>query len=57
MSDGDTRKVNEKAFTDPSQMMMPFAKFRSFKRADQIWSLAGILFLIVLLNVVFYKGG
>ena len=29
MSDGDTRKVDEKSLKDPAKMMVPFAKFKS----------------------------
>ena len=56
MSDGDTRKVDEKSLKDPGKMMVPFAKFKSFQRSDQIWVICGILFLIILMNVVFYDG-
>ena len=57
MSDGDTRNVNEKSLQDPSKMMAPLAKFRSFQRSDQIWVIGGLLFLIVLINIVFAGGG
>ena len=57
MSDGDTRKIDEKSLRDPARMMVPFAKFKSFQRSDQIWVLGGLLFLIVLINVVFSGGG
>ena len=57
MSDGDTRKIDGKALDDPAKMMMPLAKFRSFRRADQIWVLGAVVFLIVLINIVFSSGG
>ncbi|WP_419921803.1 hypothetical protein [Candidatus Poriferisodalis sp.] len=56
MSDGDTRKIDKKSLKDPAGMMVPLAKFRSFQRSDQIWVIGGILFLIILMNVVFYGG-
>lgn len=52
----DTRAPNKAVLANPHKMMVPFAKFRGFKRADQIWALAGLAFLIILLNVVFYSG-
>ena len=57
MSDGDTRKVDEKSLQDPYRMMVPFAKFKSFQFADKLWVLGGLLFLIVLINIVFSGGG
>jgi len=36
MSDGDTRKVNEKVLKDPGAQWRPMEKFRSFQRSDQI---------------------
>jgi hypothetical protein len=57
MSDGDTRKVNEAAFKDPNQMFVPLEKFRSFTRADQLWVIAGLVILVVILNIVFAGGG
>ncbi len=56
-SNADTRKVDGKALEDPYKMMVPFAKFKSFQFADKLWVLAGLLFLIVLINVVFSGGG
>ena len=57
MSDGDTREIDEKSLRDPARMMVPFAKFKSFQFADKLWVLGGLLFLIVLINVVFSGGG
>ena len=57
MSDGDTRKVNEKVLKDPGAQWKPMEKFRSFERADQIWVLIGIGLLILTLNIVFGFGG
>lgn len=57
MSDGDTRKIDEKSLEDPHKMMVPFAKFKSFEFADKLWVLGGLLFLIVLINIVFSGGG
>ena len=57
MSDGDTRKVDEKSLRDPARMMVPFAKFRSFELADKLWVLGGLLFLIVVINIVFSTSG
>ncbi len=57
MSDGDTRKVDQKSLDDPNKMMVPFAKFKSFQFADKLWVLGGLLFLIILINVVFSGGG
>ncbi|WP_419842324.1 hypothetical protein [Candidatus Poriferisodalis sp.] len=57
MSDGDSRKVDEKSLQDPNRMMVPFAKFRSFGFADKLWVLGGLLFLIILINIVFSGGG
>lgn len=57
MSDGDTRKVDEKSLQDPYKMMVPFAKFKSFQFADKLWVLGGLLFLIILINIVFSGGG
>ncbi|WP_419551585.1 hypothetical protein [Candidatus Poriferisodalis sp.] len=57
MSDADTRKVDETSLQDPSKMMVPFAKFKSFQFADKLWVLGGLLFLIVLINIVFSGGG
>lgn len=56
MSDGDTRQANEQVLNDPNKMWVPFAKFKSFQRSDKIWVFAGLLFLVILLNVVFYEG-
>lgn len=57
MSDGDTRKIDETSLKDPAKMMVPFAKFKSFQRSDKIWVLGGLLFLVILINVVFSQGG
>ena len=57
MSDGDTRKVNEKVLKDPNAQWKPFEKFRSFERIDQIWVFIGLGILIVPLNIVFGLGG
>ncbi|MEC7827306.1 MAG: hypothetical protein VYB56_01050 [Actinomycetota bacterium] len=57
MSDGDTRKVNEKVLKDPAAQWKPMEKFRSFERIDQIWVLIGIGLLILTLNIVFGFGG
>jgi len=57
MSDGDTRKVNEKVLKDPNAQWKPFEKFRSFERIDQIWVFIGLGILIVTLNLVFGLGG
>ena len=57
MSDGDTRKVNEKVLKDPNAQWKPFEKFRSFERIDQIWVFIGLGILIVTLNIVFGLGG
>ncbi len=57
MSDADTRKVDGKAIEDPHKMMVPFAKFKSFEFADKLWVLGGLLFLIILINIVFSGGG
>tara|TARA_B100001750_G_C15284636_1_gene484208 strand:+ start:369 stop:590 length:222 start_codon:yes stop_codon:yes gene_type:complete len=56
MSDGDTRKVNEKVLKDPAAQWKPMEKFRSFERADQIWVFIGIGLLILTLNIVFGFG-
>ncbi len=56
MSDGDTRKPNKEALKDPRSMWAPLGKFKSFKRADQIWVIGAMVFLIVLINVVFSNG-
>lgn len=56
MSDADTRKVDGKAIEDPNKMMVPFAKFKSFQFADKLWVLGGLLFLIILINIVFSGG-
>ena len=53
---GDTRKVNQAAFRDPNAMFVPLEKFRSFTRADRLWVLGGLVFLIILLNLVFGTG-
>jgi len=57
MSDGDTRKVNEKVLKDPAEMWRPLEKFRSFERIDQIWVFIGLGLLILTLNLVFGFGG
>lgn len=57
MSDGDTRKVDGKSMEDPYKMMIPFEKFKSFQFADKLWVLGGLLFLIILINIVFSGGG
>ena len=57
MSDGDTRKVNEKVLKDPHAQWKPLEKFRSFERIDQIWVFIGIGLLILTLNIVFGLGG
>jgi len=57
MSDGDTRKVNEKVLKDPNAQWRPMEKFRSFQRADQIWVFIGLGLLILTLNIVFGFGG
>jgi hypothetical protein len=57
MSDGDTRKVNEKALKDPGEQWRPMAKFKSFQKNDQIWVLVGIGLLILTMNIVFGLGG
>lgn len=54
---GDTRRVNKAAFKDPNAMWVPMEKFRSFTRADQLWVIAGLVTLIVILNLVFGFGG
>ncbi len=56
MSDGDTRKVDERALRDPNSQWAPFAKFKSFKRADQMWAIGGLIFLIIIINIVFATG-
>lgn len=56
MSDADTRKVDGKSLEDPHKMMVPFAKFKSFEFADKLWVLGGLLFLIILINIVFSGG-
>lgn len=56
-NDGDTRRVNEDAFKDPNAMFVPMEKFRSFTRADRLWVVAGLVILIVVLNLVFGLGG
>ena len=57
MSDGDTRKVNEKVLKDPGAQWRPMEKFRSFQRSDQIWVFIGLGLLILTLNIVFGFGG
>lgn len=54
---GDTRRVNKAAFKDPNKMFVPMEKFRSFSRADQLWVIAGLVILVVVLNLVFGLGG
>ncbi|MDG2114262.1 MAG: hypothetical protein P8N02_16825 [Actinomycetota bacterium] len=56
-NDGDTRKVNEDAFKDPNAMWVPMEKFRSFTLGDRLWVIAGLLILVVVLNLVFGLGG
>ncbi len=57
MSDGDTRKVNEKALKDPNAQWVPLEKFKGFSKSDQIWVLVGLAVLIIILNVAFGTGG
>ena len=56
-NNGDTRAVNKAAFKDPNKMWVPLEKFRSFTRSDQLWVLAGLAILIIVLNLVFGLGG
>jgi len=56
MSDGDTRKVNEKALKDPGEQWRPMSKFKSFQKNDQIWVFVGLGLLILAMNLVFGLG-
>ena len=56
MSDGDTRKVNEKVLKDPNAKWKPMEQFRGCEKTDQIWVLVGIGLLILTMNIVFGFG-
>lgn len=49
---GDTRGVNEDVLSNKrAQDMKPLGKFRSFSRSDQIWVIAGLLVLMIVISV------
>ena len=56
MSDGDTRKVNEKVLKDPNAKWKPMEQYRGFEKTDKIWVLVCIGMMIMKKNIVFGFG-